>query len=150
MEEQEKYLGGVTSKWLARGMIRGYAIHVTNKRIIGVKERRRTFEESGGGLVGFLLERRAEKKDTAEEERLEEDKGEQALEELLKTKDVEINKTDIKWMQLKKPGKIHQGHLRILLKSSQEIQIKIGAPWIFDAVAQLIQSFYPQVLEMED
>jgi hypothetical protein len=154
MEQQEKYLGGITSYWLTRGLIRGYAIHVTNKRIIGVKKRKMAFEEgafSGPSLVGAVVDHKTEKREAREESDLENGEGGRALEELLKNRDIEIQKTDIYRIKLKKPGKIHQGHLRILLlKSTQEFKIKIGAPYVFERVGQLMRLFYPEVVRSED
>jgi hypothetical protein len=44
MEGQEEYVGGFTSSHLVRGMMRGYELHATTKRLIGVKNRK-----AGGG-----------------------------------------------------------------------------------------------------
>ncbi|HEV2118802.1 MAG TPA: hypothetical protein VGS11_01650 [Candidatus Bathyarchaeia archaeon] len=40
MEQNEEYLGGLSSPYLKKGILTGYGIYVTNLRLIGVKNKR--------------------------------------------------------------------------------------------------------------
>jgi hypothetical protein len=65
MENDEKYICGVTSGHLKKGLLEGYAIHVTTKRIIGVKR-------SGYGLVaGGIFGSKSVEHEREEESKLE-------------------------------------------------------------------------------
>jgi hypothetical protein len=140
-------LDGIASKALARGLIRGYAIYATTKRLIGVKKRKQVLEATFLGLPGAVKVSRDAKK---EKSALEKGKSKQAIEDLLKSKDFEANKNDIKLISIKKPGAFKQGHLKILLNSGKEIEIKLGSRGIFERVGQIMQSFSPDAVQLED
>jgi len=44
----EAYLGGFTSANLKKGLIKGYGVYITNKRVIGVKKR-------GWAIAGAII-----------------------------------------------------------------------------------------------
>jgi hypothetical protein len=145
MEEQEKYLDGITSKWLARGLIRGYAIYATTKRLIGVSKRKQVLE--AGFLPGVIKVSRDAKKEKSE---LEGDQSMQVIKDLLKSKDFEAKKSDIKLISLKKPGAFKQGRVKILLNSGEEIEIKLGSRAVFERVGEIMQSFSPDLVQVEN
>lgn len=147
MDEQEEYLDGVASKWLARGMIRGYGLYATTKRLIGVRKRKQFLETKFLGLPAAIKVSRDEKKEYS---KLEKGESQQFIEDLLKSKDFEANKNDIKLIILMRPGRFKQGHIKIVLKSGEDISLKLGSRTIFEKVGEILQSFSPNVLKRED
>jgi hypothetical protein len=156
MEEQEKYLGGLESAYLNKGWpkIGGYAIHVTTKRIIGIKRRRDIISPDLGAS-------RRVKNETERESKLEGDSTGEEIKELLEAKDMEIRKQEIKQIRLKKVGALTPGHLIIAMKSGEETKIDIlqqgrhpdyayPGSRLFEKVGELMQAFYPEVLQLED
>ncbi len=154
MEEQEKYLGEVRSGYLARGVASGYAIYVTTKRIIGVKKRRDGFLDTPD-LVGLIYDHEIEKHEMELASKLEKDVNGEGMKMLLESNDLEIKKEEIKRIQLKKSEGWRTGHLKILLRTGKEIGIRmlVGTPKytkVFEKLGELMQAFYPEVLELED
>jgi hypothetical protein len=145
MDEQEEYLDGIESEGLARGMIGGYAIHATTKRLIGVS-RRKQILEAELGLPGAIKVWRDEKKEYS---KLEKGESQQFIEDLLKSKDFEANKNDIKLI-LMRPSRFKRGHLKILLKSGEDISLRLGTRAIFERVGEIMQPFSPGILKRED
>jgi hypothetical protein len=156
MEENEKYLGGLESPYLNKGWPKtgGYAIHVTTKRIIGVKKRRDVFSLNLGAS-------RRVKGEMQRESKLEGDSTSEEMKKLLEAKDMEIRKQEIKQIRLKKVGALTPGHLIVALKSGEETKIDIlqqgrhldyayPGPRLFERVGELMQAFYPEALQLED
>lgn len=152
MEEEEKFLGGFASPYLARGWIRGYAIYATTKRVIGVKKRMGALVNEGptGGLLGVYARSKLGKGDSEVQSKLAQGGVEKEIKELFKSKDFELSKEEIKCIQLKEPGRLKPGHLKILQKKGKEIEIRIWPyPGLFEKVGELMQDFFPEALEIE-
>jgi hypothetical protein len=147
MDEQEEYLDGIESEELARGMIGGYGLYATTKRLIGVSRRKQILEAEFLGLPGTIKLWRDEKKEYS---KLEKGESQHFIEDLLKSKDFEANKNDIKLIILMRPSRFKRGHLKILLKSGEDISLRLGTRAIFERVGEIMQSFSPGILKRED
>jgi hypothetical protein len=155
MEEQERYLGAVGGSPLAKGILNGYALYATTKRIIGVKERRDAFLDQPD-LVGLLYYRKKmEKHEKQLETEFKESFSGEAMKRILESKDLEIKKDEIRTIRLKKNGSVRPGHIRFQLKSGKEIEIRIlseanSHPGFFQKIGDLLQAFFPEALELEN
>jgi hypothetical protein len=156
MEVDEKYLGGLESPYLNKGWPKtgGYAIHVTTKRIIGVKKRGDAFSLDLGASKRV-------KGETQRESKLERDNTSEEMKKLLEAKDIEIRKQEIKQIRLKKVGTLTPGHLIIALNSGEETKIDIlqqgrhldyayPGPRLFEKIEELMQAFYPEAVQLEN
>jgi len=160
MAEQEKYLGVVWGAPLKKGILPGYALYATTSRIIGVKERRDDFLYQVGprGRHGNTL-RRYEREDEKRESELDAEMKNgftgEPMRKLLESKDLEVKKDEIKAIQLKRTGSFRSGHIKFQLKSGKEIEIEIlseanNIPGFFEKVGGLLQTFFPEGVQIED
>ena len=149
VEEQERYLGGIASKALARGLVEGYGLYATTRRLIGVSKKKQVLGVLLAGLPAAFKVQRDTRKEMSN---LQGDESAEAIKELLKTKDFEIEKKDVKKISIKKPGRLSPGHLKILSTSGEEIGIKLLATYhgIFEEVGDLMQKFCPEATEVEE
>jgi hypothetical protein len=169
MEQQEKYVGGVSSIfWRREGLRGGYMIVATTKRLIGVKladlaaqsKRRSDFEKApvtDGKKTYFNMT-------SPGPQVLSEEQTRSLIQYLLKVKDFEVSKEDIEKIRLHSPGRFRGGNLKIQGKTIGEIEIKMfSEPAIgptrgmhmqtenlFEQISNLMQTFYPEVLELEN
>jgi hypothetical protein len=156
MEEQEKYLGEVRGSPLKKGLLEGYALYATTHRIIGVKERRDILLEEGkASLTSIIYEHEMKKRDQQLESEMETGLGNEQMKKILEKKDLEIRKDEIKAIQLRKNGSVMPGHVKFLLKSGNEIEIKILSeanrhPGFFQRLGALLQVFFPEGLEIQE
>jgi hypothetical protein len=149
MEEQERYLGGVTSPYLVKGF-KGCEVHVTTRRIIGVRRVLLPRAQILGTYVPgpknpwFL---NVLSNPTQEE-------FDKAFNELLKTKDFEFKKEEVERIRLKRPGRLSSGHINFVLKSGEEIKVTMEAypayRKLFEIVGELMQAFLPEAVELEN
>jgi len=138
MVKGEVYLGGFTSANLKKGLIKGYGVYITNKRIIGVKKRGWAI---AGAIVGGGVGRAIAKKMTK-------DLSDKTIKELEQKKDFEAYKDQIKEIELKKPGFMRGGHLQITLKSGEKTKIKIDGKGEFEALNTMMNAFKPEALKV--
>ena len=157
MQENEVYLGGVTSPWLGRRM-RVCAIHATSRRMIGTKVDTRSRVEKFveihevhntlGNYVGWPTKSVNVLSSPTREEL------DMVFNTLMKSKDFEIKKEEIKQIQLKTPGILRGGHIKFLLKTGKEIEVHMHScpqhEELSEKVRKLMQAFYPEVLKVED
>jgi hypothetical protein len=173
MEEQEKYLGGVSSVfWRREGLRGGYMVVATTKRLIGVKladlstlatqtvrMRRSDFEEAR------ITDSKKTYIDMISQapQVLTEEQARGLIQLLLKVKDFEVKKEDIEKILLHSPGRFRGGNLKIQGKPIGEIEIKIfSEPSIgptrgmhkqtadlFERISNLMQTFCPEAFELE-
>jgi hypothetical protein len=159
MEQQEKYLGGVTSFFWGRGFRGGYTIIATTRRLIGVK------------LVEIIKKARKSDDKTVFEElakpsqqELTEEQTRRLIQEALKIEDFEVSKENIQKILLHRPGTFRGGKLTIQANPIGEIEIKIfsqpgvgpsaglhrASVELFEEVGKLMQTFYPEILELQN
>jgi hypothetical protein len=142
-----------------RGFRGGYTIIATTKRLIGIK------------LMDII--KKARKSDNKEvfsymakppQQKLTEEQTTNLLQEAVKMKDFEVTKENIEKILLHHPGSFRGGKLTIQAEPIGEIEIKIfGQPAIgpsaglhqatvglFEQVGNLMQTFYPEALELEN
>jgi hypothetical protein len=139
LEGQEEYLGGFSSPHLVRGMMRGYELHATSKRLIGVKNRK-----AGGGWmlgvgVGGVI-------GGAVAGRVTSDQSAKTIQELDQKKDFSVLKDQISRIEVKKPGTFTRGHIVVSLRSGDPVEVKIAEKRAYEQTMHLIQKFYPEAL----
>ncbi len=141
--EVEVYLGGFSSPHLIRGMMRGYEIHITNHRIIGVKNRKAGAGWLlGAGAIGAVGGAIAEK--------MASEQAGNGLEELEEKKDFDIPKGEIFLIEVKKPSMIRTGHLLLTPTSGEPVKLKIGDKRAYEQTIGLMRRFYPEALRLLD
>src|SRR5437879_3232660 len=104
VEEDEELQGGIVSPNLVRGYPRGYALYMTNKRVIGLKKPKVGI----GGLVGIgrkgpiggLITQKATK-----------DENVKMIREIDEKKDFDLRWDSITRIDFKKPGILVGGHV---------------------------------------
>lgn len=135
----EEYLGGFSSPHLVRGIVRGYELHATNKRLIGVKNRKVgtgwMLAVGGGGAIGGAIAGKMTK-----------DQKNKTIRELNNAKDFAVDKGQISKIEIKKPGTLTRGHIVILQKSGEKIEVKIADKTSYQQSLSLLQAFFPEVL----
>jgi hypothetical protein len=144
MEPQEDYLGGYSSSHLMMRGFMGYAIHVTNKRIIGVPNRSSMFAGMlTTSLVGGLASIGG--KFTPKLPSIE---GAKQIQELDERKEFEIQRDQVTSLELKRPGFFSRGHLLITPKSGRPIEIEIAPGGRdYEIIRNLVKAFYPEAVK---
>ncbi len=138
LEEQEKYLGGFSSPHLVKGKLRGYELHLTNRRLIGVKNKKAgggwLLGVGVGGIVGGAVAGR-----------MTSDQSEKTIQELDHKKDFSVRKDQISQIEIKKPGTFTRGHILVSQKSGETVEVKIADKSSYNQTLELMQKFYPEV-----
>ncbi len=137
----ERILGGVSSANMKKGFLAGYGVYVTDRRIIGVKERKKGLM-SGlafrfGGVIGALIATKMTLDDMKK-----------TLAEIEKRKDFEVYKDDVTYIELKKPGRIRGGHLKIMRRFGDEIKIDVNGKKEYETLLEALQQFKPEALRV--
>lgn len=150
--QTEKYLGGYESPnlWkreqlLTFGKPRGYAIHVTDKRIFGIMTKKERFKATAFEImVGAAFGTPYGKEETVK-----------AITELEHERELEIPKESVSAIRMKKPSSILRtlfglgyGYLQIQSPSGVMLNIYTQYPKDFDALRRLMESFKPDVLQV--
>jgi len=137
--ENEVFIGGLESVKLKRGLVAGYNIYATSKRLIGVKKRGKAIIFRSVAPLADLTGSK-EKSDIAIEK----------LKEL--NKDFELFREDISELEIKKPPRLGpfqtSGHLRIVTKTGEDIRIKMESREDFERLKEIISRFMPQALKI--
>lgn len=150
--EEELYLGGFTSANLKKGLMSGYGIYATTRRIIGTKKH-------GGVLKGFLVASAlGGKAGTVKGDLLRgafaqaftKDQSAKQIQDLEKNKDFDIYKENITQIEVKKPGAMHRGHIKIKPKKGKDIEVSMRGREEFDHTVDLMKAFLPEALKIED
>jgi hypothetical protein len=140
MEGQEEYVGGFTSPHLVSGMMRGYELHATTKRLIGVKNRKAgggwMLAVGVGGAVGGAVAGRMTR-----------DQSAKTIEELEQRRDFSVLKDQISQIEVKKPGTFTRGHIVVSLRSGGPVEVKIADKRAYEQTMELMRKFYPEVLK---
>ncbi len=137
----ERILGGVSSANMKKGFLRGYGVYVTDRRIIGVKMRGKGLLSglgfAFGGVIGGLIASRMTRKEV-----------DKTLSEIEKGKDFEVYRDDVTYIELKKPGRIKGGHLKIMRRFGDEIKIDISGKKEYETLLGALQQFKPEALRV--
>ncbi|WXG44362.1 MAG: hypothetical protein WED04_10065 [Promethearchaeati archaeon SRVP18_Atabeyarchaeia-1] len=152
MEQEEVYFGGMTSANFKKGHMSGYGVYATSRRIIGVKKRRGVL---GGWMVAGLMGGHAGtvKGDilrSAFAQAFTKDEGAKQIKELEKDKDFEVYKENISYIEIKKPGTLHRGHIKIRPTQGKEIEISMGGHEEFEHMRDLLGAFLPGAVRVEE
>jgi len=139
---EEFLIGGFTST-MKKGLIAGYGIYVTNKRIIGIKARKRYVV---GAIIGTILGGPAFGESLGRA--LTKDESRKLIEELDKKKDFEAYKEDISYIELKKPSFWRRGHLLVAMKSGESIKVLVDEKGDYERLLTLLREFYPEALRL--
>jgi len=136
----ERMLGGVTSANLSKGWLRGYGLYATDRRIIGIKARKKALARGLGFAFGGILGAALASRMTREE-------GLKLLSELEKGKDFEVYREDVDALEMKKPGRIRAGYIKIM-RGSDEIEVKISGKKEYEALLEAMRQFKPEALKV--
>lgn len=119
--------------------MRGYELHATTKRLIGVKNRKAgggwLLAVGAGGAVGGAIAGRMTR-----------DQSSKAIQELEQKKDFDVSKDRISGIEIKKPGTFTRGHILVFQKSGETIEVKIADKSSYQQTLELMQKFYPEVI----
>mgnify|MGYP000094191492 CR=1 FL=1 len=143
-EEEEYVIGGISSANLAKGFLRGYGVFVTNRRVIGVKARKKglvTGLLAGfmGGALGAIIASKLGGRLTREE-------GVKLLSELEKSKDFELFKDNIIGIELKKPSLVKTGHIIFRTKFGDKVKIRVFGKKEYEELLNLMNYFKPEAI----
>nr|MDO8132958.1 hypothetical protein [Candidatus Njordarchaeum guaymaensis] len=150
--EEEQYLGGFTSANLKKGIMSGYGIYATNRRIIGTKKR-------GGVLKGFLVASAlGGKAGTIKGDILRgafaqaftKDESAKQIQDLEKNKDFDIYRDNIAQIEIKKPGTMRGGHIKIKPKQGKDIEVSMRGREEYGHMVDLMRAFLPEALKVEE
>ena len=126
---------------MKKGFLRGYGVYVTDRRIIGVKMRGKGLLSglgfAFGGVIGGLIASRMTRKEV-----------DKTLSEIEKGKDFEVYRDDVTYIELKKPGRIKGGHLKIMRRFGDEIKIDISGKKEYETLLGALQQFKPEALRV--
>jgi len=173
---EEVVLGGITSLELSCG----YGIYVTNRRIIGVKKGLftkkmlsglfssiiavligviiglLTFDATVGGALGavfgLLLTRFSGWVTKTIAPGLVRDTSMKNIAELDANKDYEIYKENIDYIEIKEPGVLGFGYIKIVSKDggkNKEKHISISDRYEYEYLLELLRIFYPEALRVK-
>lgn len=120
--------------------MRGYELHATSHRLIGVKNKKAgggwLLGVGVGGLVGGAVAGRMSR-----------DQATKTIQELEAKKDFALSKDQISQIEVKKPGTFTRGHIVVSLKSGEAVEVKIADKRAHEQTIELMQKFYPEVLK---
>jgi hypothetical protein len=151
----EYVVGGFTSSDMARPGSLGYAIYITNRRIIGVKKPGLFAKAAGATVAGTVMGavlgigtkwtvRNTLGRDLTPEENMA------LLAELEKSKDIELMNQDVTLIQLKRKFFTNPGQIAFFLKGAQqtEITISLANDEVVDDLRALFAEHFPRVLKV--
>lgn len=150
--EEEQYIGGMTSANMKKGVMSGYGIYATDRRIIGTKKRKGVLK---GFLVAGVLGGKAGtvKGDIlrgAFAQAFTKDESAKQIQDLEKNKDFDIYKENIAEIEIKKPGTMHGGHIKVRPKQGKQIEISMRGREEFGHMVDLMKAFFPEALKVEE
>lgn len=121
-DADETLLGGMSSPHLFKGVISGYAIFLTNKRIIGIKKPSEGFKFGASimpGLIGALSRGKGTGTFFSENEENYPNISNEVI-------DFEIPYSEIKKIEIKKsPSSFKPGNMKICVEKNEDVEIKI-------------------------
>jgi hypothetical protein len=151
----EYVVGGFTSSDMARPGSLGYAIYITNRRIIGVKKPGLFAKAMGATVAGTVMGavlglgtkwtvRNSLGRDlTSEENRA-------LLTELERSKDIELMNQDVTLIQLKRKFFTNPGQIAFFIKGAQrtDITISLANDEVVEDLRTLFTEHFPRVLKV--
>ena len=148
----EEILGGLESLNIAKGVLRGYALYVTNERIIGAKMKGKELLKFLGGWKGDLKKSLTPfewRGTTIKVPKLTGEDASRLLEDLKGRTGFEIKKHEIQEIELKKPGMLGGGHVKIKTGAGKEHKIRIiaGGKEEYEHLKETLQQFCPEKLK---
>ena len=136
LEETEEFRGSLVSPNLVRGYPRGYALYMTNKRIIGVKKAK-------VGIAGLLAPVKVGPVGGLVTENTPKEVNAKIVQELDGRKDFALRWNDIRRIEFKKPGLLIGGHAIFIPVSEEAVTVKIGTKKDLEMLVSLIRKFLP-------
>ncbi len=142
----------MTSANMKKGLMSGYGIYATNRRIIGTKKR-------GGVMKGFLVAGLlGGKAGTVKGDLLRgafaqaftKDESAKQIQDLEKNKDFDIYKENIAEIEVKKSGAMHGGHIKVRPKQGKQIEVSMHGREEFGQMVDLMRAFFPEVLKVQE
>lgn len=132
----ETFIGGFTSGFLARGFLGtriGYGFYFTSARLFGVDP----VNFSGGSLAGStagFIEGELMPVLTPEQTAV-------VIEELERSKDFELARDEVKTVELKQPGWLGLGRIRIHTADGKAISVVLRNRIAYQRLGQLLYAF---------
>lgn len=141
--ENETFLGGFMSGFLARGLRRiGYGLYFTNQRLFGVDPGR-----NGGSVLASTLAGLVEGQLMPH---LSQDENTRVIGELDRVKDFQFVKSQIQSLELKKPGMLGTGHFVVHNTNGDSIKVDLRHRTAYDRLTQLLQAFRAGPLDTQE
>jgi len=144
----ERFLGGVSGGRLVKGG-KQYGVFATDRRLFGVRDARiggylretLVMSPTEGGVFSNLRIN-----GTVSMLRKVEEKNEVMLSKLEEKNDFVLAKSQIKSLELEKPGLISNGYLLISAREDKPIKVRVYGKEEFELIRVLMSEFYPEVL----
>lgn len=149
---EENILGGISSANLQKGFTKGYGLYVTDKRIIGVKARKKFLRGLVAGAIVAGITGGLVSKDFASdigEKVLSSNRDERAklISELEKKKDFEVLKDVVAEIVFKKPG-LFVGWIDIKTHDGKKISITNHKEHEHEILLDLMRQFKPEAVKV--
>nr|MDO8098624.1 hypothetical protein [Candidatus Njordarchaeota archaeon] len=150
--DEEQYLGGMTSANFKKGLMSGYGIYATTRRIIGTKKRKGVLKgffvaSALGGKAGTV---KGDILRSAFAQAFTKDESAKQIQDLEKSKDFDIYRENIAQIEIKKLGTMRSGHIKIKPKQGKEIEISMRGREEFGHIVDLMRAFLPEALKVEE
>ncbi len=137
--DDEMFLGGFASGFLARGITRiGYGLYFTTSRLIGIDLGKNGGGALGGTLAGFIKGQLMPK--------LSPEESAQTIMDLDRMRDFELEKNQISRLEVKKPSLLGSGHFIIYPNDGKTVKITLRHRTAYDRLVQLTQAFGPEIV----
>ncbi len=137
----ETFIGGFMSGFLARGWFAGqigYGLYFTTARVFGVNPSRHGGSALTGTMAGYIEGQLMPS--------LASDENARVIEELDRVMDFDLGKDQIKQIELKRPGLLGLGRIRIVPMSGSSISLQLRHPIAYDRLLELTQAFGPELV----
>lgn len=135
------FLGGFMSGFLARGLSPsriGYGLYFTTTRLFGVDPGSHGGSAFSGTLAGYIEGQLMPSLSSEESARV--------IAELDRVKDFEMGRDSIRSIEIKKPGRLTSGHVKITPNDGSSFKITLRHRIAYDRLVTLTQAFKPEIV----
>jgi len=134
LEGGEELKGSMVSPSLMRGWPRGYALHFTDKRVIGVKK---DIVDSAGAIPPGIARPQGGLLDEAAKREI----NDHVLRGLDQEKDFDMKWADVRRVDFKRPGLLVGGHVSFYPLSGEAVSIMIGTKMEYEMILTAVGKF---------
>jgi hypothetical protein len=137
----EVFLGGFMSGFLARGFTPsriGYGLYFTTTRLFGIDPGSHGGSALSGTLAGYIEGQLMPNLAPEESARV--------IAELDQVKDFNLRKEQIQSIEIKKPGRLTFGHIKITPNDGDSVKITLRHRIAYDRLMTLTHAFSPEIV----